>query len=285
MLQLLPVVTDSARLVDCGLDWWRGSWPGELSEFAPTFDDLRVWYDRMVLGGEGSDSPRPQNLLGYTGRAYGAAWIGERNGDVLVQASGAAARHIWWLPGSLGAVCTRLDIQATFRVANTPTAVVRAAALASEHARRGAVGRPWKIRWIDGHGDGDTTYIGSRHSDAMCRVYDKSMESPGEELYRDAVRFEVELKGDASRAAWPMVSRHNDRRQQEMSVLAEAFAERGILDLGERLAVQPLVFHVKRPDTLAEQKLLWLERQVRPTVQWLLRNGFGDGTMYALGLE
>lgn len=285
MLQVPLVIGEGARLLDRGLDWVRLSWVGEKAQHAPTFDMLRLWYDQRVLGGETADSPRPKNLLGYVGRGYGAMWMGERNDDILFQASGNAARHILSVPGVAQAVCTRLDIQATFRASSTPTDIIARAARRALAAREGKTGRPCKINHIVGFGDGDTLQINARSNPEYMRVYDKELESGGAELWRGAVRFELELKGDASRHVWEQLCVSRETGSYLNDVLCGSFSKHGITELARLLGASPLLLDIPRPATDAEKKLAWLQQQVRPTVEWLLRNGYEDGTLFALGLQ
>lgn len=285
MLQVPRILGENARLVDRGLDWVRLSWVGDLADQAPDFDMLRLWYDKRVLGGETVDSPRPKNLLGYVGRGYGSMWMGERNGDVLFQASGDAARHILDIPKVALAACTRMDIQATIRSSSAPSDVVARAARRALAAREGKAGRPCKISHIVGFGDGDTAQINARTNPEYMRIYDKEMESVGSDQWRGCVRFELELKGDASRHVWQQlcVTRVTDAYLND--VLCGSFSKHGITELSSLLEATPLLLDLPRPATDAERKLAWLQQQVRPTVEWLLRNGYEAGTMFALGLE
>jgi len=57
--------------------------------------------------------------------------------------------------------------------------------------------RKWSV--VRGHDKGCTVYVGSRKSDKFLRIYDKAAEQGIEG--RSWTRFELELKGDAARAA------------------------------------------------------------------------------------
>lgn len=148
--------------------------------------------------------------------------------DVLLRLPGRACEYLrinedfcwsdkqlvtWGL--SLFGRCTRLDLALDvawdgFGVGQVERALV--VGDASTRARQfNAVTGKRGIGCQDESGNvGKTVYVGDRQSEKFLRVYDKAAEfraKTGNELCRDLVRFELELKGDTAQSAAETVSR------------------------------------------------------------------------------
>lgn len=125
---------------------------------------------------------------------------------------------------------------------------------------------------------GETVYVGSRQSDAMLRIYDKSKEY-GLDLGK-VWRWEVEYKGQLAPIVVSEVADGGLTRAREI-IFQEARkksvpspvieASRGVKR--ERVAASS-----------AEMQLAWLARQVAPTVRWLTALGLEDEVRSALQL-
>jgi DNA relaxase NicK len=68
------------------------------------------------------------------------------------------------------------------------------------------------FRRSKGHRGGDTWYLGGSKSDGRLRVYDKSKESGGE---IDAIRWELQLRGEMAKAALIRLVLHNPAKEMQ----------------------------------------------------------------------
>lgn len=126
---------------------------------------------------------------------------------------------------------------------------------------------------------GDTLYVGSRQSESMIRIYDKSPEY-GEELGK-VWRFEVEYKSALAGGVASYLSEYGNSGIDEL-VWSEC------KDKGLPVPAVPNKTNVLRDmATLssAEMKLNWLGRQVSPTVTFLRRLGLEGEVYRQLGLD
>lgn len=121
--------------------------------------------------------------LAFGGRALRACAEGGHPATELMQ----------WMMNE-GAKITRLDLAIdVFDVEIDPAALAAAARVPN------APGSAKKWRVWRGEDEGCTAYIGSRKSEKFLRIYDKAAETGDKS--RPWTRFELELKGDAARAA------------------------------------------------------------------------------------
>jgi hypothetical protein len=107
-------------------------------------------------------------------------------------------------------------------------------------------------------------YIGSRASDVFVRIYDKFEESKQEE-YKDCVRFEVEIKGRASKQLWKHMYESGAGVGYLVKLLVDVLRERGI-DLGIGSFDHIPTITLKKERTSVESTLAWLYRSVGPAV-------------------
>lgn len=126
---------------------------------------------------------------------------------------------------------------------------------------------------------GDTVYVGSRESEAYLRIYDKSTSY---NLPKGRVwRWEVEYKRGLAHPAALEVEKGGVDIIREM-VFREARTKSVPVPVIEGMR------GIKRctvSASSAEMKLAWLERQVRPTVQWLHKLGMAEEVRGALQLS
>lgn len=228
----------------------------------------------------------PWKFLQYRGEAIGAVQWGEGEQGALIQASGAAAHELFRQAVPVDNVA-RLDIALTVwfdrydeRYGRRLYEDVR------QHRTWFHTGRPYKLRFIDGAGDGDTLYIGSRGSgNRFARVYDKWKES-GDEGYQYAWRVEVELSGDRANEAARILARGEaDDTACSAIVAAEMQRYHIVLPAGVKSSA-PL----RTPNPVEEdsgtRRLVWFQKQVRPSVEKLIAEGVKRETLLkALGLS
>lgn len=135
--------------------------------------------------------------LAFTGRSLRA-----------LQEGGIPATEMLAWAMDHGARPTRLDLAIdVFDVEIDPIE------LASKPRVEAAPGSARKWSSLQGDKGGKTAYIGSRKSDKFLRIYDKAAESG--DRSRPWTRFELELKGDAARAAAVQVRHMTDLERGE----------------------------------------------------------------------
>lgn len=236
--------------------------------------------------GEGERRLEPWRWMGYRGYSLGPVQVGEREDGLILQASGPIAAEVVDLKLPWTGV-PRIDLQVTYWYDTYWPSVAAEVAERSVRARAGQKGRPWKVAHINGMGNGDTTYIGSRGGETkFLRCYDKWAQSGREGQWRYAWRYEAELTDGHGRYALGTIE---DVGQSEATVAAlvnSYWAERGV-KLPEIANTQCYsASRIKREPTDDERRLEWLKRQVRPTIDKLLAGGVSYEQLRAvLGLD
>ena len=253
-----------AKLIDAGLDYLR-----------ITSDDRAA---QVHLGEYFREVAKRDRELGYEttkGGAFGffgkktrhALLASKKEWDML-QVTGYESKGGWSLAHE-GTQASRVDLQLTYQVGEDAVgSTIRAAydgACALEDSQR----RHLKVTMIESRHKAQTVYIGSRASDIFLRVYDKYAES-GREEYRGCVRFELELKGRASKAYWEQVVLQKMTIAQSLEMVVTMFRERGAPVPNED--IQDMDIHLPpRQPTRTQTTLDWLNRQVAPTVKRLTK--------------
>lgn len=250
------------KLIDAGIDYLRVTsndnfrWSKMYGYYlAVAMADSRLGFSACSAG-----------MFGFVGEKARHAFWGTKQDWQLVQVSGRAAKNGLRMAMS-GIQCSRLDIQVTFRVRDATVAEeirsVYEKACAMPHPGH----RPPDVKLIEHRHKAQTVYIGSRASDIYLRVYDKYEESKDQE-YKGCIRFEVELKGRASKAAWKKVSTEGLGTGFLVKLLVDIFKARGIeLKISDFDHLPSLT--IARERTSLEGTVAWMNRQVAPVVKRL----------------
>jgi len=244
-------------------------------------------YDAIVRGGEFDEyDEKPARALGYVGTKFATMFLGQNPDGTMFRASGAlaavAANLFAFLPGNHHV--TRIDFQLTFR--HGPGADDVAEIVCSDVRQANAKSKkpnPPKVRLISSFGEGDTCTIGSRSSEVFIRVYDKSREQRTDPL-EGLWRYEVELKGERAPQAMRLWCSKTGDNSVVFEVVDYWCKDRGVPVPWEYEGS----YHwpeVGRPATDAERKLQWLERNVKPSVDYLIHKGHRQLVLEALGLD
>jgi len=126
-----------------------------------------------------------------------------------------------------------------------------------------------RITYINGCGDGDTVYIGSRSSEQMGRFYDKEKES-GAAYYTGAWRAEVEYHNDHATTIAKKIAASKDPAGKIYATVAAWYSARGCELLnhnpGDVIRFTPAP-HVTGDDL---HRLQWLATTVSPSVRRLV---------------
>lgn len=198
-------------------------------------------------------------------------------GYILI-ASGDTAHWVWPLVKPAGTRITRIDLCADVLYKN-PLPLARSAfgALSDRDKQK----RRYSL--FQGTDKGSTLYVGSRHSQAYGRLYDKGVESKLAEPER-LWRYEVEIKKPLSQgvceAMWEKTGDLLEIYIKEY--IGGWFSDRGIesakaVSTGR---VKPVL--VQRRTNTPTKKLTWLRTQVAPSVAQLVEAGYGREVVNAL---
>lgn len=125
---------------------------------------------------------------------------------------------------------------------------------------------------------GDTFYCGSRESDLMLRIYDKSEEYGFGQGF--VWRFEAEFKGSRAERVASYVAMQGLSGIPDLVWTAQNSSDLPSPYLGQVVDIRGS----KVTLTSSERKLAWLGNQVRPTVAWLIKLGKEKEVYEQLGL-
>lgn len=231
----------------------------------------------------------PWRLMGYEGWRAGRVSFGQRYGAALVQLSGDLARVHFDTLSDLWDSVSRIDMAVTARVSQPNPD------LGSVHYRQA-------LDWYQAHphaakpsyhGDGDggyTCYLGDRTSDRFLRIYNKQAEASHDPLmaaqYCGCWRYELESKGQTAGAlALTLQGLTADQRAADIQdMLFDYTSRHGITPVFQRVGGAKLQSGFRRRSDRAT-RLAWLERTVKPSIDWLRQTGGTTDVLSALGLE
>jgi hypothetical protein len=242
---------------------------------------------------EKGDRVKETGWQGYRGEQAGPIMVGLRPDGVVLRASGVGARAALEKVRGLAVKPTRIDVQVTVEygtVRGLPQRLKRAAM----RARAGRQGAPYRVKLIDGCGDGDALVIGDRSSEAFGRSYDKYRETL--QKYKESVALKRELAQGFPDGSWRYEVEYKGSKAQTVHErLLNAEFERAVVgdvrgwyaDHGIDVPVSddwlPAVREAKYvPDD--ERSLAWLRSAVRPTVDHLAARGRLAEVIEATGL-
>lgn len=230
-------------------------------------------------------APRPMRALGYEGEGCAGLFAGRRFDGVLLRASGEAADTLVRMLHVKHWRFTRLDIALDVRTyGNIDGCILEMSRQAEIHRAASNWGFKRKIRRIDGCGDGDTMYIGSRSSSSLIRVYNKEKQS-GDKRYAGVTRLELQLNGHVA----DDVGQRLAEGQYNVSVMgqtvAQALAREGVNVRLEGDDGEGLHWRVAKSSPDDDSTVKWLKTQVAPVVR-RVANIYGERfVLDTLGLE
>ena len=233
---------------------------------------------------------RKYRMMGYEGTLVGRVAFGTRDigaGELRLSGDMAALAFDEAIP--LADRITRMDIAVTWRGdAPFPQLGMRDLVAAKRfHATHTRSGQPNYRGDADG---GFTLYIGDRGSEYFYREYNKEAEerhSAGKDYdgrYDRCWRFEVEMKASIPWLVMKRMLAAPDRDAFCQGYVHQYMTKHGLVPPFDAAGGQQLVPGFRRKSD-AESKLNHLTKNVRPTVEWLRKNGRHSDTLKALGLE
>lgn len=267
-------------------DWITTTWRGEavVSEFG-TVLALADWYTRIFAGTQPDARLERWAWQGYVGWSIGKLSIGERLDGCILRASGEAAQAYLESGYPIGHNVSRLDLCVDVWADNPPDTQIALHNVDALDYRMTVGHRPFKVAIVNGFGDGDTLYLGSRASETFVRIYNKEKESDGDERYAGCTRYEVEFK---DKAAGQALDRGRVRYGHSRSILGavqSVLMGRGINIPGDIDSPGLDTWTSARIATSDERKLEWLRTQVQPSVKSLLTRHDVGVILTALGLD
>lgn len=184
------------------IDWLSGTFKGNVTDMdirkATQFGfPLKTWTPTQPKFGYGQAFLHPLGHLvmaNYSRPEMGVHLaFGGRALHSLAEGGQPATNLLAWMMNE-GAKITRLDLAIdVFDLAIDPIALAKCERVKNDP------GSAKKWSFVGGHDEGKTAYIGSRKSEKFLRIYDKARQTGRDDILW--TRFELELKGDAARAA------------------------------------------------------------------------------------
>jgi len=271
---------------ECGIDYITTTWHDEIRNTALMNTRTVVEWAERQYGKRGLGStPRPWGWQGYVGWQCGQLCVGERYDGTILRLSSVMA-HRWCEQGlPVGHNMSRCDISLTVWGVYDQSAVIALHSDVADKYRKSLQCRPFKLRLIDGKGDGDTLYLGSRSSDLFTRIYDKEKEQVNDESYKGSLRYECECKERLALDAYTRCVARGYSATSCMEVLVGLLLRRGVHALGAGHSSVVVTAPTQLPISSVENSLTWLEKQVSPTVRRLVREGYEEEVLHALGLH
>ncbi len=263
-----------------GVDWFSATLPSTAPNYAE-------WRNRGVKSIERIAKQgyviKPRGLLGYYGVSAGNCFVGEREGDSLMQFTGHHADEAFNSVYRADMHVARIDIQVTVKTVERILDVAKTA-YAAATADNDSIpqGRRRKLVLIVGSDGGDTVYIGSPSSDQRGRIYNKEVQSEQPEHTR-CWRYEAVFRNGAAAPISAAVYASGGNRANICQKIAAAwFGKRGV-DVNWFFSgvLEPMSLKRTLP-TDVEAKLRWIDVQVRPTIRYLCELGFRDTLLLSL---
>jgi len=229
---------------------------------------------------------QPRTMMGYYGASAGNCFVGERDDGYLLQLTGFHANNHFRDVYRSDMHVSRLDVQMSVKYDVMPHYILMEAYNgATDSNSRLSPARRRKLVRITGSDGGGTLYIGAPSSDQRGRLYNKEIQSQNPD-YERTWRYEVVYRNQVATELARYVPAELDARSLwSQSCVATWYSNRGVAIDGigaDKSFVMPLI---KTLPSDVEKKLLWLERQVAPTVRYLRELGFGDTLPGILGLS
>lgn len=215
---------------------------------------------------------------GYRGHSAGPVTVQERPDTTLITISGGKAHEVVHEVVYLATNVTRLDVQVTAVWELDRRDWAEEAIQRFDHASR-LLGQPRTRTLITTEPAGTTAYFGSRSSDRMARIYDKAAESRGE--WPDGSwRWEIQSRREVADSLARDLVVSDDLRHGCIGYVHGHF---------KRIGCCPpwRASHVDVSDVAArrrsdpERKLRWLDNQIGPVIEDLLRSENGQVRLHA----
>lgn len=217
----------------------------------------------------------------YTGSQTDGISFGSREDGWIIRVSGPMATRHWLTIATWATNISRFDVQATVlsSMQREDHAAAYFAKLSDDpRVTSGIV----TTRLIESTPDGSTLYVGSRSSDRMFRIYDKTAESLYDYPER-SWRYEIEYKGDRAKKVADGIRQDRHPTQAIFDCLQTAYTSYGVAVPADRPGWEWRDAAIKHTSD-DERRLAWLRRCIRPCVS-KLSQAFGvERVLTSLGV-
>lgn len=276
------LTAENVDYVTSGVDWITATIPADGEAVEPRL----LWLNSLLLdiSKEGNKYER-RGMSGYYGHGVDRNFIGDNGERWLVQFTGRQADRAFARIDWAGFHFARMDIQATVSYRAPVRGVGDYYHDTSVAATRNvSPSWRWQVSRFVTHDGGSTTYIGSPSSRSRGYIYDKAAESK-DPVYTGCWRYEVRHRNErATQCGTILSAARPNYREVVFQAVSDWFAQRGVdcrhWASGPRSVYPPL----KTRPSDAASKLLWLERSVKPALDWLRSQGYEQAALEALGL-
>lgn len=263
--------TPNRTLVQSGLDYitlTASSSQDSIPLYARAVEFLNLEYR---LGNRN----RPISPNGYEGILCGHVFAGKQGDNVMVRVSGKLAGAFFLDTVGLDVSCTRIDLQATYRLDEDDEKYGHKEQHKALAARRSS-GKTHlgHIRHIIGNGAGDTTSVGSRSSSRYGRLYDKQRESDKDE-YKCCWRYELELKKPLSDVIRNRLVQADLKEPVVLGTIKWQWGQWGF-DVSFIDTKAQSLEGLPASSSDVDRKLEWIKRQVGPSMSYCVEKGYGD---------
>jgi DNA relaxase NicK len=223
---------------------------------------------------------------GYEGLSTGGSFVGEGLQGYFCTISGERAQAGFTDVYRYNPHVSRLDVQCTVRtpMQDTSTALAARNAVALANKRLGKASQR-NATLIEDLRGGATCYVCSKKSEQFARIYNKDAES-GEERYKNAWRYEVQLKNNLATMTAEMFRLSEYAQPVQAAVFVRQWLrKRGVAVPWKAEAELHALPSEKNSASDVEARLRWLREQVAPSLRRLLKLGLHDSILEALGLD
>lgn len=183
---------------------------------------------------------------------------------------------------------SRVDIAATFFLSSPIPDY--ASQMYDARMMQGDAGRTPKKAWeLRQSESGDTLYVGNRNKGKFIRVYDKSFQYTGMQERGYIWRFELEYGIGYADTLWQQlrIELENERDIKDY-MIKRLWADCYQKGVQLPVKVEALDNSELRKDKVPTDKtryLSWMNKTVRPVVQWMMAMGYGEEVAEALGIQ
>jgi DNA relaxase NicK len=226
-------------------------------------------------------------LNGYKGILTGGCFYGKRDDGWYLQLSGAHAQEHYRRITRADLGVSRLDLAVTVKFRTMPNQLGQDAYTNAAKSAQSLPGtRSRKIWYMSGSDNGYTLYIGSPKSEQRGRLYNKEVQSDEPSFLR-TWRYEVVLRNAlADQQFASLCAVHEIYTPLLVSaVVREWYNARGVICPWSNEQSDGILPVVRKAPSDAAKKLLWLQKQVKPAVKWLIEAGYEGEVYTALGLD
>lgn len=266
--------------ITAGIDWLSCSMPNT----APEYHEWRASCHKALEGiAKGGYKLEYRRLLGYEGLSAGNCFIGENEVGSFCQITGERAND--WFDAVYHRDCkvSRIDAQITVKLTTmNPNVAKEAYRNATLENKTLPASRRRKLWIIVGSDGGDTFYLGSPTSEQRARVYNKEVQSEDIQFTR-CWRYEVVFRNELSKQYATSYRQEGISRPKFiLQSVSKWFRVRGV-DIYGLPGFNGVILPIERTrPTDIEAKLRWVDTQVRPTIAYLIAEGYRDTLMALL---